>query len=159
STVAAGVFAFAVVAVPGAGSAPGSFPGKNGRIVFASSRANRPGEGNSQIFALDLATGRSRNLSRSTVYDDRRVTVSRNGKLIAFLRTSPKANNNLSLWVMHSDGTGQLRLVADDVEDDEPAWSPDGTRIAFTAGDDATFVVNADGSGLRQLTTVISFGP
>lgn len=37
-----------------------------------------------------------------------------------------------------------------------PAWSPDGTRLAFTSdrsGDPEIFVVGIDGTGLRQLTT------
>ncbi|MCI0551712.1 MAG: hypothetical protein L0287_12210 [Anaerolineae bacterium] len=36
-----------------------------------------------------------------------------------------------------------------------PAWSPDGTKIAFTAGrimNSDIFVINADGTGLEQLT-------
>jgi len=36
-----------------------------------------------------------------------------------------------------------------------PAWSPDGTRLAFATsrtGDHDIYVVNADGTGLRQLT-------
>jgi len=46
--------------------------------------------------------------------------------------------------------------------DDEPDFSPDGTRIAFVresvtretgpAGESAVYVVGLDGSGLRQLT-------
>src|SRR5439155_1684270 len=39
--------------------------------------------------------------------------------------------------------------------DSEPAWSPDGTKIAFTSnrdGDTEIFVMNADGSGQTQLT-------
>ena len=37
----------------------------------------------------------------------------------------------------------------------EPAWSPDGTKIAFSSGRDGTahiFVMNADGTGTRRLT-------
>jgi len=36
-----------------------------------------------------------------------------------------------------------------------PAWSPDGKQVAFVSlqdGDDEIFVVNVDGSDLRQLT-------
>jgi Tol biopolymer transport system component len=42
-------------------------------------------------------------------------------------------------------------------EDAEPAWSPDGKRLAFTRTTDGRrsfhiFVMNADGTGMRQLT-------
>jgi len=40
-------------------------------------------------------------------------------------------------------------------EDVWPAWSPDGTRIAFESyldGKSEVYVVNSDGSGLARLT-------
>jgi len=39
--------------------------------------------------------------------------------------------------------------------DGEPAWSPDGTKIAFVSqrdGNDQIYVMNADGSGQTRLT-------
>ncbi len=54
--------------------------------------------------------------------------------------------------VMDADGSNLRRLVPGD----DPVWSPDGARIAFsrTSDDGSTgiWVVNADGSGERRLT-------
>ena len=49
------------------------------------------------------------------------------------------------------------RFREDCGRDSHPSWSPDGSRIAFARQDGAgtmvqVFVVNADGTGLQQLT-------
>jgi Tol biopolymer transport system component len=57
--------------------------------------------------------------------------------------------------VMDSDGGGQVRLTEDPAEDYSPAWSPDGSRLAFISTRDANaevYVMNADGSGQTRLT-------
>jgi Tol biopolymer transport system component len=66
------------------------------------------------------------------------------------------------LWVMDADGSNRRRLTTSGKATDyNPTWSPDGRRIAFrtTRGASAPgvdpsniFVINADGSGERQLT-------
>ena len=33
---------------------------------------------------------------------------------------------------MNADGSGQTSLTDGTTDDSEPAWSPDGTKIAFT---------------------------
>jgi TolB protein len=46
------------------------------------------------------------------------------------------------------------RLTANDVEEHDPAWSPDGRRIAFTrlgAGRTSLWVMQADGTAQRRL--------
>ena len=46
--------------------------------------------------------------------------------------------------------------VEDDGEDEDPAWSPDGSRIAFATTREGTFfiyVMNADGTDARRLAT------
>jgi dipeptidyl aminopeptidase/acylaminoacyl peptidase len=63
---------------------------------------------------------------------------------------------------MDADGSHQTRLIeaADGIELTLPAWSPDGSAIAFTrwqgvrrdhAGDADVWIANADGSGQRAL--------
>lgn len=58
------------------------------------------------------------------------------------------------LWLMDADGSDPVQIT-DGADDDEPAWSPDGRKIAFTrrVGDnDEIFVVDADGSDPERLT-------
>ena len=38
---------------------------------------------------------------------------------------------NFNIYVMNPDGSGQTRLTDDPAQDRDPAWSPDGERIAF----------------------------
>ncbi len=58
--------------------------------------------------------------------------------------------------VYRSLADGRIRqLTRNDVEDDQPVWSPDGRRIAFVStrdGNAEVFVVDADGSDLVQVT-------
>ena len=72
-----------------------------------------------------------------------------NGK-IAF--TSDR-DGNREIYVMNNDGTQQVRLTNNPGTDDYPAWSPDGTKIAFLSGNSLK-LMNADGTNQTQLTTV-----
>ena len=74
------------------------------------------------------------------------------GSLIAFARYEDgfEASGG-DLWVMRTDGTGERLLLGGPDDDTEPAWSPDGAQIAFTRNGRVA-VMDADGSGLRELT-------
>ena len=56
---------------------------------------------------------------------------------------------------MGADGSSVVRLTEDPSYNTAPAWSPDGSRIAFASNRDGVFQVhlmNADGSDVRQIT-------
>jgi Tol biopolymer transport system component len=72
---------------------------------------------------------------------------------IAFVRHTARTWVGPSdLHVMNADGSGQKRL-ARVAEFFQPAWSPDGRRIAFTGEiGSGIYVMNAGGRRLRRLT-------
>jgi Tol biopolymer transport system component len=84
------------------------------------------------------------------------------GTQIAFWQ-APVAGGPGSIWTMNGDGTGQRRLTGTGARD--PDWSPDGSRIAFTAVDASGLHLwtmrASDGSDRRQLTSGpgLDFGP
>ncbi|HLQ50669.1 MAG TPA: hypothetical protein VK129_04175, partial [Terriglobales bacterium] len=77
-------------------------------------------------------------------------------------------NGTRNVWVMNADGSGAIpltKITATNATSSSPAWSPDGSKIAFDSsralnGSDAVntnntlniWVVNADGSGAIPLT-------
>jgi len=70
-------------------------------------------------------------------------------------------NSGNDVYAMNADGSAQTPLSATQfVAEEHPAWSPDGTRIAFNRSRDSNnvsnvdiYVMNADGSNLIRLTT------
>lgn len=65
-------------------------------------------------------------------------------------------SEGVNIYLVNSDGSGLTRLTTPPGIHDDPAWSPDGTRLVFELssgeGVNGLTVINADGSGLRPLT-------
>lgn len=153
---------------PGGDDVPGSWSPNGKRIVFQRFAPNTfEPEG---IFVVNVnGTGLQRILPPTIQANCCTFTWSPLGNEIAFSRhVTPDVHS--SLWVMHSDGSGLRPLSvppssgcggpnADPAAIGclEPAWSPDGTKIAFAGGldldtDGEIYTVNLDGTGLTQVT-------
>jgi Tol biopolymer transport system component len=73
-----------------------------------------------------------------------------------------KQGANSEICVVNADGTGLTQLTDDPEYEEHPAWSPDGRRIVYTKyprkrngtwfDDLSVWVMNADGSGKKELT-------
>ena len=151
---------------PGGDDVPGSWSANGKRIVF-----QRFGPDSYEgVFVVNAnGTGLKRILPPTVSANCCTFSWSPQGNEIAFSRhVTPDVHS--SLWVMHSDGSGLRPLTvppssscggpnADPAAIGclEPAWSPDGTKIAFAGGldldtDGEIYIVNVDGTGLTQVT-------
>ena len=149
---------FVVTVQCGSASAPDGSPDTNppeivsppGRIAFVA-------EGSPFISALYIVNGDGsglRLLAAGPAYytrprwspDRRRIAVGRNA-----------GDSRGEILVIDVDGKGETVRLAEGID---PAWSPDGTKIVFASHVGASFgsalgiyVMNADGSGIEQLTS------
>lgn len=72
---------------------------------------------------------------------------------VAFVVGTAPGTRYLSVGT--ATGSRVRRLTADDVSAEDPAWSPDGTKVAFTTDRDGNreiYVIGADGSNQVRLT-------
>ena len=109
-------------------------------LAFVSTRDG----GTANIWLLDIASHRVRNLTKNTA-GNFRPSWSPDGKWIAFSsdRNTPRMRylrdmgpawelmQTTAIYLVHPDGSGLKRLTALDGCAGSPRWSPDGTRLVF----------------------------
>jgi Tol biopolymer transport system component len=141
-----------------------TFPGQNGRIAFDSDRHG----GDTDIWTIRPGGG-LRNLTRGSEATDSLANWSPDGRQIVFMSDRVTARNpdprgkrgpDFELFVMNANGGNVRQTTFNELDDEDPAWSPDGTRIVFVRDlnpvrgkvDYDLFTIAADATDERRLT-------
>lgn len=133
-----------------------SFDGKT--IAFVSYR-----DGYRNIYVMDSAGGPARQITFNGGDYTQWLAFSPVDDTVAYTFNPAGENVGGSIYLIHADGTGQIQLTIPPgrANDSEPAWSPDGKQIYFLSNRSAyveIWVVNVDGSGVRQISNVTGAG-
>jgi Tol biopolymer transport system component len=112
-----------------------------------------------ELYVMTAEGRKLRRLTRNSAFDDH-PAWSPDGKWIAFARQGPASPDlgdvSFDIWIMHADGSAPKRLTRGRDDEVEPAWSPDGTQIAYVADNPTTpgariVVMRSDGTRRRSI--------
>jgi Tol biopolymer transport system component len=145
---------------------PGSSSPDGRRIVFARTDKDHNAVA---LFVVNVNGKRLKQITPTgTLFSSQGDWSSRRNEIVFSQRVT--ADVHSTIWIVHPDGSGLRRV---DVQGSPacggpnsdpkatgcfgPQWSPDGSKIVFARGTDADtdsniYTVNADGSGLTQVT-------
>ena len=157
--LAAGIVAAWLVVVLGTPTkrAEAAFPGNNGKIVFS-----RWLHSHTEIFTMK-PNGDNKTRLTNNRENDLNPAFSPNGKMITF--ASDRGSGAGDIYTMSANGTNKKQVTRSPrAVDSYPAWSPDGTKIAFSStrsGHGDIYAINKDGTGLTRITATryTEFGP
>ena len=131
------------------------------KISFAAIITPEAGDTDRGVFVVDAdGTGLTALFDVPGSYDSA-PAWSPDGKTIAFESDADIGGANperdMEVWTMNADGSGPRQLTHNALHDEGPAWSPNGTMLAYTSGPDNEHgdihVMTSSGRHLRRLTT------
>jgi Tol biopolymer transport system component len=110
-----------------------------------------PHEGEYGLYVFDLATEKVKLLysTDNEIYTSALRLNTQAGKLAFAQKTGGANDENMEIYTVDTNGENLKRLTDNSYMDLYPAWSPDGTRIAFLSRRDSDldiYMMNADGS-------------
>ncbi len=127
-------------------------PVGNGRIAFFSVR-----DGDGDIYLMEGNGSNPTRLTNTTGWPWVHMpALSPDGTKVAFTKMT-FAGNGYEIYLMDADGSNEVRLTNNPGDDNQPDWSPDGTKITFSSRRDGNweiYVMNADGSNQANLTNM-----
>jgi Tol biopolymer transport system component len=154
-----------VTANPGGLDEAGAYSPNGKRLVFA--RFSDLTSESSGLYVVRLSDGALRAIAPAGSSLSSSGDWSTQGNQIVYSRRLGEDVRS-AIWIVHANGSGLHRLVVDGLgcggafSDPsaasclDPHWSPDGTKLVFQGitpeSGSNIYTVNADGTGLRQLT-------
>lgn len=89
----------------------------------------------------------------------RNPKLSPQGDKIAFDSSQAPIDSPRSIYVMDSNGLNMTKVIGNSstfFQSEYPAWSPDGTKLAFVANDNSLYVVNINGTNPHKIIGSLS---
>lgn len=134
-----------------------SYSPDGSKIVFAS-RRTRPGSTN-DLYVMNADGSNQVGLGIPGTFATESPSFNHDGTRIVYFagRLTGPTSNTQDIYAINPDGTNDVRLTTAVGVDNQPAFSPDGSKIAFVSfrggdTDGEIYVMNSDGTNQTRLT-------
>ncbi len=134
-----------------------SYSPDGSKIVFAS-RRTRPGSTN-DLYVMNADGSNQVGLGIPGTFITESPSFNQDGTRIVYYagRLTGPTSNTQDIYTVNPDGTNETRLTTAAGVDNQPAFSPDGSKIAFVSfrggdTDGEIYVMNSDGTNQTRLT-------